>query len=145
MATFSKDSEAKLLTVCPQLQKILYAAIFIMDFTVLEGLRNAEDQNKAVETGNSKVHWPNSKHNRLKLPDGTFDYEKSAAVDLVPYPVQWPNLQTQTTKEYARRLGAFYRLAGIIETIAKIQGVRIRWGGDFKSFFDGPHFEIVED
>jgi peptidoglycan LD-endopeptidase CwlK len=26
---------------------------------------------------------------------------------------------------------------------AKELGVSIRWGGDFKSFFDGPHFELV--
>jgi len=35
------------------------------------------------------------------------------------------------------------KLAEVMKKVANEQGVKIRWGGDFKSFFDGPHFELM--
>jgi peptidoglycan L-alanyl-D-glutamate endopeptidase CwlK len=34
-------------------------------------------------------------------------------------------------------------IAKAMKKAAADQKVNIRWGGDFKSFFDGPHFELV--
>lgn len=143
MPYFSKKSILAIDTLHPDLQTILYEAIKIMDFSVICGLRNEAEQEYAVKIGTSNASYPNSKHNRSMLKDGTYSYTMSDAVDIVPYPVRWPNIQEQTSKEYVRRMGRFYRLAGIIQTLAFQKDITVRWGGDFKSLFDGPHFELV--
>lgn len=130
MPTLSKLSEQRLATCDPRLQALLREAIKHVDFTVICGYRNQDDQNDAFRTGRSKVRYPDSKHNTLP----------SSAVDIAPYPVDW--------KDTAR----FARLAGYLERIAHEQGIRIRWGGDFdqdgatadERFIDMPHIEIVE-
>ncbi len=141
MFTFGKQSEEKLSTTHPDLQRVLRRAIGVMDFSVLCGLRNEADQRRAVEQKYSKANYPNSKHNSSLRDDGTGDYEMSDAVDVAPYPIQWPNIQDQTTMEYVRRIGRFWMLAGVILSCAVVEGVKLKWGGNFKKFFDGPHFE----
>lgn len=143
MPHFGQRSLENLRTLHPDLQKILNMAIKIYDFSIIDGLRGEEKQIVAVETGKSEATYPNSKHNRSKKDDGTYDYNISDAVDIVPYPVKWPDVHKQSTKEYTKRMGEFYRLAGIINAIAFTLGIKIKWGGDFKTFFDGPHFERV--
>jgi len=143
MPQFGKVSEQKIATLHTDLQIILREAIKITDFSVICGLRNEIDQNKAVSDRCSKAEYPKSRHNRSKNVDGTYNFTISDAVDIAPYPIKWPNIQTQTTQTYVKRMGVFYRLAGVILTIAALRGIKIRWGGDFKSFFDGPHFERV--
>ncbi len=145
MAVFSRNSKAKIVTLHPDLQEILNAAIKITNFSVLDGLRNEKDQTTATNNKRSNVKYPFSKHNRSKRSDGLYDYEKSDAFDIAPYPIKWPDIQNQTTKEYVKRMGAFYRLAGTIIAIAFVKRIKIKWGGDFKSFFDGPHFERVPE
>lgn len=133
MPVFSKHSLDKLSDCDPRLIEICKEAIKIVDFVVCVGFRNKEDQEEAVRKGNSKVHWPNSKHN--KIP--------SKAVDLAPYyngEIAWKDLQ------------AFCVLAGVIKAIASMKGFNIRWGGDFNGNWnmtddkwdDLPHFEIQE-
>lgn len=39
-------------------------------------------------------------------------------------------------------MGRFYHLSGIVKGIALKMNVDIIWGGDWKSFFDGPHIEL---
>jgi peptidoglycan L-alanyl-D-glutamate endopeptidase CwlK len=105
-------------------------AIKFIDFTILEGHRGKDLQNLYYEQGKSKLKYPQSKHN--KYP--------SLAVDIAPYPINWNDRER------------FVYLAGIIKGIASSLGHNIRWGGDWnqnnnlkdQSFFDLPHFEIVE-
>lgn len=130
MPKLSKLSEQRLATCDPRLQKLLRAAIESVDFTVLCGYRNADEQEDAYRSGRSKVQYPNSKHNTMP----------SSAVDVAPYPIDW------------RDTARFARLAGYIERVAHEQGIRIRWGGDFdedgatadEKFIDMPHLELVE-
>lgn len=130
MPKFSKLSEQRLATCDSRLQKLLRAAIEHVDFTVLCGYRNEEEQEDAFRRGASTKHYPDSRHNTLP----------SSAVDIAPYPVDW--------KDTAR----FARLVGYIERIAQEHGIRIRWGGDFdgdgytvdEKFIDMPHIELVE-
>ena len=143
MAKFGKKSLEQIENLHPDIKTILYDAIRIYDFSVLCGLRPEKEQNKAFKSEHSTKQYPESKHNRSKNDDGSFNYELSDAVDIVPYPVKWPELNNQTTKEYVKRMGAFYRLAGIIQAIADKHNIKIRWGGDFNWKFDGPHFERV--
>lgn len=145
MAIFSNASKRRITTLHPDLQEILNTAIKFVDFSVLDGLRNETDQTIAVINKRSNAKYPLSKHNRSKCVDGSYNYEKSDAFDIAPYPIKWPDIQNQTTKEYIKRTGAFYRLAGTIIAVAHMQGIAIKWGGDFKNFFDGPHFERVAE
>lgn len=121
MPSFSNRSKERLMTCHAKLQEIMLDAIAIKDFSVLCGHRGEEEQNKAFDSGNSKAQWPFSKHNRLP----------SHAVDIVPYPLDWDD-----TEDFAE-------LAGIIKAIAHTKGIPIRWGGDFKSIKDMPHFELI--
>lgn len=122
MAKFSTRSLERLRTCDPRLQELFEEVIKHYDCTVLEGHRGEQKQNQAYWEGKSKVKWPDSKHN--KVP--------SLAIDVAPYPVDWENI------ERFKEFGAF------VKGVAAAMGIKIRWGGDFKSFFDGPHFELVD-
>src|SRR5579871_2009363 len=76
MHYFSPKSLVNLETCHPDLQTLFKEVIQTMDCTILVGHRNQEDQEKAFEQGNSKEHWPNSKHNSIP----------SMAVDVLSYP-----------------------------------------------------------
>jgi peptidoglycan L-alanyl-D-glutamate endopeptidase CwlK len=103
--------------VHPDLVSVVKRAIEIteQDFSVLEGLRSLEQQRINVEKGVSKTM--NSRH------------LTGHAVDLIPYPVSWD-------WEY------FYPIADAMKQAAEELGVDIEWGGDWKSFPDGPHFQL---
>ena len=95
---------------------------------MLCGHRGEKEQNEAYDRGNSKVRFPDGRHNA----------QPSNAVDVTPYPVDWEDLD---------RMNYF---AGIVKGIAYIKGIPIRWGGDWNdntdlkdnSFDDLPHFEL---
>ena len=105
------------------------------DFTVTEGLRELERQRQLVAKGFSKTL--HSKH--LVQPDGyghavdvmaVGDLDKDGDADAQDKALTWkPEL-------YRDIANAMKRAASELE-------IQIRWGGDFKSFFDGPHFELV--
>jgi len=106
------------------------AVVIHYDCKILCGHRPEAEQTTAFEAGNSKVAWPNSKHN--KLP--------SEAVDAVPYPVpDWDSLHE------------FYRFIWFVRGCAAMLGIDIRvgadWDGDFditdQQFNDLPHIELV--
>lgn len=143
MPYFGTESKEQRETLHPDLQCVVDRAIKIVDFKILQGLRDEAGQTKAVAEGRSKAEYPKSRHNRSKNENGTYDYTISDAMDLVPFPIKWPDIRKQTTKEYVKRMGEFYYLAGVIMTCAAEEGVKLRWGGRFSSFFDGPHFERV--
>jgi len=122
MPTFSKRSLDNLATCHPDLQKVAHEAIQTFDFTVICGHRNKADQDKAYKEGKSKLKYPASKHN--KTP--------SLAMDCTPYPLDWNDTKS------------FHAMADHMKKAAKTVKVGIVWGGDWKSFFDGPHFELKE-
>lgn len=131
MPHFSNKSLAKLNTCAEPLQKLMQEAIKIVDFTVTCGHREEAEQNQAYAEGTSKVQWPDSLHN--KVP--------SQAVDIVPWPIEWPDAENDSKQEYARKLGRFYHLAGIVKALAMQFDIGIRWGGDWG--WDFPHFELI--
>ena len=90
-----------------------------VDFTVLEGLRTPERQQQLVNDGFSQTL--KSKH----LTGHAVDL-----VALIDGKVSWD-------KEH------YPEIARAMKKAAAEQQVNIRWGGDFKTFFDGPHFELV--
>ena len=135
MPKFSQASFSKLTTCHLDLQALFFEVIRSRDCTVLEGYRNQVDQDKAYEEGNSKLKWPNGKHNN----------QPSLAVDVIKYPIDWHDI-----------IGNCY-FAGFCMGVAEMlysQGKithKIRWGGDFNQnnevkdgkFLDIVHFEII--
>lgn len=120
MYSFSPASRKNLDECHPDLQMIMHRAIEIVDFSIICGHRNKEDQNAAYDAGTSKLKWPGSSHNIFP----------SNACDAIPYPVDWDDKT------------GFYFLAGVITACADQFGIPIVWGGTYENFFDGPHYEL---
>lgn len=135
MPSFSASSQKELETLHPDLQKVLKDAIQYFDFSVVEGFRGEDAQNKAFATGKSKLPWPLGNHNK----------SPSTAVDCAPFPIDWSD-----RPDAIRR---FCYMAGFLQASARRLGIPIRWGGDWNknddlrdegNFRDWPHFELVE-
>lgn len=128
MPSFGKRSKKNLSEAHPLLQELFNAVVKKYDCAVIEGYRGEEEQNKYYHAGQSKLKYPQSKHNK----------QPSLAVDVVPYPIDW--------KDYKR----FYHFAGYVKGVADTLGIDIRYGtdwdgdNDFKdqTFHDLPHFEL---
>ena len=114
-------SKDRLKGVDERLVKVVERAIELteIDFTVLEGLRTPERQKQLVADGFSQT---------LKSKHLT-----GHAVDLgalVNNKITWE-------KE------PYYKIADAMKKAAQELNIKVRWGGDFKSFFDAPHWELV--
>lgn len=120
MPSFSKASKAKLYTCHADLIRLFEAVIKKTDCTIVCGYRGKDEQDKAFAEGKSKLKFPSSRHNR----------KPSEAVDAVPYPIDWNDLER------------FKALAKIVKETAKELGIAIEWGGDWKSFKDMPHYQL---
>ena len=123
----NERSRSKLEGVHPDLIRVIYRAAEIseVDFVVTEGVRTKERQKKLYLAGASKTmrsrHIPES--NRCN---------QGCAVDLaavVDGEVRWD-------------WPLYDKLSTFIKEAAKIEGVRITWGGDWLGLRDGPHFEL---
>ncbi len=106
--------------VHPKLIRVVQEAILLteVDFTVLEGMRTVSRQRKLVASGASTTM--NSRH------------LTGHAVDLgawVGGEVRWD-------------WPLYYKIADAMKGAAKREGINITWGGDWKSFPDGPHYEL---
>lgn len=104
----------------PDLVKVIKRAIEItpIDFTVLEGMRTLERQKRLVASGASQTM--NSRH------------LTGHAIDIAPLKNgvvtwDWP---------------LYHQLAKAVKQAAKDVGVTIEWGGDWKKFKDGPHWQL---
>jgi peptidoglycan L-alanyl-D-glutamate endopeptidase CwlK len=120
MPSFGNRSLDCLETVHPDIQLVLHEAIKHYDFSVIEGHRTKEKQDEFFKTGASKLPFPKSKHNQYP----------SLAVDIVPYPIDWENLQR------------FHELAEVVYVAAEKHGVtNLHWGYDLWEW-DMPHWEL---
>lgn len=128
MYKLSNQSLANLKGVHPDLQKVVKRAIEItnIDFKVTEGLRSVEQQKKNVAKGVSTTM--NSRH------------LTGHAVDLVP--LKDVNNDGKVDAKEMYSWPVYYELAKIIKKAAKDVGVTVEWGGDWKSFKDGPHWQL---
>lgn len=122
----SQRSLTRLVGVHPDLVKVVKLAIqrAAVDFTVVEGVRTVAQQREYVARGASQTMA--SYH--LPQADGL-----GHAVDLAPLvggAIPWNDWQ------------AFADLAAVVKACAAELGVSVEWGGDWKSFKDGPHFQI---
>lgn len=115
--SLGKRSLQNLSGVHPDLVDVVKLAISKsdQDFTVIEGIRNINRQRELVKTGKSTTM--NSRH------------LTGHAVDIAPWPISWD-------WEY------FYPIADAMKQAAEELEVDLEWGGDWKSFPDGPHYQL---
>ena len=113
-----KRSLQSLSGVHPDMVAVVKRAIEIteVDFTVIEGIRNINRQRELYNAGKSTTM--NSRH------------ITGHAVDMVPWPVDWNDLER------------FEVMSEAMKTAAKELDIPLVWGGDWKSFYDAPHFEL---
>jgi len=105
MPSFGERSMRHYNTLHPDLQLVLSEAIKYVDFSIICGHRDKQEQNLAFQQGRSKLRFPQSKHNSYP----------SDAVDIVPY----PNLDWNDRER-------FTYIAGIIMGIAMAKGIPLR-------------------
>lgn len=113
-------SLARLEGVHPDLVRVVKkaAAMSPLDFTVLEGLRTLDRQKQLSQIGATKTL--RSRH------------LTGHAVDLAPMvggTVRWD-------------WPLYHRLAKIIKEAAVAENVPIEWGGNWRTFKDGPHWQL---
>lgn len=113
-------SLARLEGVHPDLVRVVKraAAMSDLDFTVLEGLRTLDRQRqlfaqKATKTMNSR-HLSGHAVDLAPMLDGKVSWD-------------WP---------------LYHRLAKTVKAAAVAEKVPITWGGDWRTFKDGPHWEL---
>jgi peptidoglycan L-alanyl-D-glutamate endopeptidase CwlK len=106
--------------VHPDLVRVVNRAISIsgIDFTVIEGRRSVARQKELFAKGASKTMRSRHIH--------------GFAVDIAPYVAgsirwDWP---------------LFDKIEEAMKKAAHLENVSITWGGDWKSFKDGPHWEL---
>lgn len=138
----SQRSRSRLVGVHPDLVRVVERAIklTVVDFTVAEGVRTLARQRELVARGASlTLH---SKH--LVQADGY-----GHAVDLVAVGDLDGDGDIDAQDAALTWEPRFYRaIATAVAMAADELGVRVRWGGSFKTrdgrpWFDGPHFELV--
>ena len=121
-AALDAISVQRLEGVHPDLVKVAYRAAEILGdefpYRITEGLRDIKRQRKLVASGKSQT---------LKSRHLT-----GHAVDIVPMldgepSFDWPG---------------FYPIADAFKQASDELGVQIIWGGDWRTFKDGPHFEL---
>ena len=113
-------SQTRLKGVHPDLVKVVERAIEIttVDFTVLEGVRTPERQKVLFEAEASTTL--NSRH------------ITGHAVDLGA----WVDNQVDWSWPL------YHKISAAMKEAAKELNVAIVWGGDWRTFKDGPHFEL---
>lgn len=88
-------------------------------FVVTEGLRTMDRQAELVRAGKSQTM--RSRH-------------------LTGHAVDLAVLDAAGAARWDKQ--AYVDLAAVVKAAAKAEGVNLEWGGDWKAFFDGPHFQL---
>tara|TARA_R110002153_G_scaffold151371_4_gene302805 strand:- start:70 stop:483 length:414 start_codon:yes stop_codon:yes gene_type:complete len=137
MAAFGKTSQRRL-DSCHEEFKIVMNSVInqlpytcpvsgleIVDCGIICGYRGEDEQEQAFRHGHSKAKYGESKHN----------FNPSQACDTLPMAggkYLWKDKAMQ--KAYAK----------LVMDTAWGLGYKWKWGGAFKSFYDGPHMERID-
>lgn len=113
---FGERSKKSLKSCRKELQKIAKLALrkSKVDFSIISGYRDAEEQDELFAKGFSKLKFPESKHN--ELPSSAFDFAPYVDGKLI----------FDDTRYY-------YYIAGLIQAVADDLFYEIRWGGNWDS------------
>jgi peptidoglycan L-alanyl-D-glutamate endopeptidase CwlK len=114
--------------VHPDLVAVVKRAIEIteQDFTVIEGIRNINRQRQLVKSGSSTTM--NSRH------------LTGHAVDIAPWPFNGDVDEDGVVN--IEDWDQYYPLEEAMKLAADELGIDLEWGGDWKSFKDGPHWQL---
>lgn len=118
--TLNLRSEKNLVGVHADLVRVVRRAATDseLEFIVTEGIRTLEKQKSLVDAGASQT---------LKSRHLT-----GHAVDLATI------LAGEVRWDYP----LYTKLSAVMKQAAKLENVPIEWGGDWKTFKDGPHFQL---
>ena len=126
MPRFGASSEAKIRTCHADIQVVVRTAIIRgPDFTVIFGARTPVEQADLVSTGFSQ------KLDSLHVVGEDAGRELSDAIDIAPWPVVWPNRETQTEAEFEEAIKRFHVLGGYVLGVADQLNIALIWGGDW--------------
>lgn len=117
---YSKRSLDNLYTCDYKLREVFFEVIKWTDCSIICGYRDEKAQNEYYAKGATMLKYPKSYHN----------LQPSIAVDVIPYPVVWTDLNS------------FIELSNIVKIVASSKGIDIRWGGDWEFFKDMPHYQL---
>jgi peptidoglycan L-alanyl-D-glutamate endopeptidase CwlK len=122
----SARDKQRLQGVHPDLVRVVIRAAEVTNvpFMVVEGLRTRERQAQLLRE--RKTTTLNSRH------------LTGHAVDLVPL----ADTDGDGDIEISWRWHDYFRLAPIVKSVAIELGVLIEWGGDWRDFKDGPHWQL---
>ena len=122
---FSDRSKNNLRQVHPDLVRVVLRALQLteVDFVVTEGARTPKRQEQLVRAGASRTM--NSRH--IPGEDGYAKAVDLAAIVGGRIRWDWP---------------LYTKLANAMKKAAHELNVPVEWGGDWKSFKDGPHFQL---
>lgn len=123
MRKYSNRSLRNLKGVHPDLRRVIDRALqdSPLDFIVIEGLRTRERQAELVASGASQTM--NSRH------------ITGHAVDLLPIGPRGPAFDWPL----------YHKLGPAVKAAAQAEGVDLEWGGDWRTFKDGPHFQLSHE
>ena len=128
MREWNNRSLSNLHGIHPDLRRVMDRALQEAPFAfiVTEGLRTVQRQTELVRIGASKTM--NSRH------------ITGHAVDIVPYVDIDKDGRVETEEMYSWPL--YHKLAPVIKAAAAKEKVAIVWGGDWRTFKDGPHWQL---
>ncbi len=123
MSEFGPSSRRHLSTCHEHIQLVMGPVVAVYDCSVIWGFRGQARQQRAFLEGHSQKQWPDSRHNT----------NPSLAIDVVPYPIDWDDIDR------------FIELSWVIKGSASALDLPLEWGGDWSSFKDYAHWQLPKD
>ena len=145
----SDASIEKMKGVHPKLIELMKKAISDSpyDFKIVQGLRTAEYQNSLYQQGRTKpgkivtkLDGYNRKSNHQAKADG---YGHAVDIAVCGQYDQNGNYVKCTTDAEMFDNKKLVEISRHIKAVAKKMGLEIVWGGDWKTLYDTPHYELV--
>ena len=145
----SDASIEKMKGVHPKLIELMKKAISNSpyDFKIIQGLRTAEYQNSLYQQGRTrpgkivtKLDGYNKKSNHQAKADG---YGHAVDIAVCGYYDGNGNYVKSTTDAEMFDNKKLVEISRHVKAVAKEMGMEIVWGGDWKTLYDTPHYELV--
>lgn len=145
----SEASIEKMKGVHPKLIELMKKAISDSpyDFKIVQGLRTAEYQNSLYQQGRTrpgkivtKLDGYNRKSNHQAKADG---YGHAVDIAVCGYYDGNGNYVKSTTDAEMFDNRKLVEISRHVKAVAKEMRMEIVWGGDWKTLYDTPHYELV--
>ncbi len=134
MPSFGKRSRSQLETCHPDLQKVLNEAIKEFDFTILEGERTLETQQKYYSIGRTtKINSGIITNCDGIKRKSRHQSSPSVAVDIAPWPIDWSDI------------ARFKSLAQVMMKVSQWSDIGLEWGGHWTRPIDYPHYQLLKE